>query len=219
MPWWDALNFQLIGSLVEKGGILMIPLFVLSILTVWIFLERLIGFRRAAGRPVQWFATVCGQLEKQDWEPARTLAQAQPGPVAAICRTLLQARSNTADKSELEELAVHQARQELQRLTQRLPLLNLIAGLAPLVGLLGTVVGMVKAFQQVAAAQGAVNPGLLASGIWEALLTTIAGLVVAIPAVIFHHVLEQRVQRFTFDMDHYGTLLIRLLTDAESRHA
>ncbi|HEY7712433.1 MAG TPA: MotA/TolQ/ExbB proton channel family protein, partial [Candidatus Entotheonella sp.] len=123
------------------------------------------------------------------------------------------------DRDALEELALHQARHELQRLSQRLPLLNLIAGLAPLVGLLGTVVGMVKAFQQVAAIQGAVHPGMLANGIWEALLTTVAGLMVAIPAVIFHHVLDQRVKRYAFEMDHYGTLLIHLLCNTEPPNA
>jgi biopolymer transport protein ExbB len=83
-------------------------------------------------------------------------------------------------------------------------------------GLLGTVVGMVKAFQQVATAEGAVNPALLASGIWEALLTTVAGLVVAIPALLFHHGLSQRVQRYAFEMEYYSTALIRLLSRSES---
>lgn len=78
---------------------------------------------------------------------------------------------------------------------------------------------MVKAFQRVASAPGAVNPSLLASGIWEALLTTVAGLMVAIPALLFHYYLNQRVQHYTFQMDHYGTRLIRLLTQTGPRDA
>jgi len=112
-----------------------------------------------------------------------------------------------------------QARQEYQRLTRRLSLLNLIAGLAPLVGLLGTVVGMVRAFQTVATSQGAVNPSMLAGGIWEALLTTVAGLSIAIPALLFHHYLDQRVRQFAFQIDHYGTALIRLLSQKEHMDA
>jgi biopolymer transport protein ExbB len=210
-------NLQPVSSLVDKGGVLMLPLFFLSLLGVWIFLDRLVQFYRAAGRPEELFVAVRECIEKHDWEQAQDHAQAQPGPVAAVFRVLLQAVSR--DKGELEELALHQARHELQRLSKRLPLLNLIGGLAPLVGLLGTVVGMVKAFQQVAAAQGVVNPGILASGIWEALLTTVAGLIVAIPAVIFHHGLDQRVKRYAFEMDHYGTLLLRLLCHTEPPHA
>jgi len=217
MPFWNALHLQPVSNLLEKGGVLMFPLLLFSLLVVWIFLDRLVRFYRAAGRPEQLFVAVRECVEKHDWEQAQDRAQAQPGPVAAVLRVLLQAVSR--DRDALEELALHQARHELQRLSQRLPLLNLIAGLAPLVGLLGTVVGMVKAFQQVAAAQGAVNPGMLASGIWEALLTTVAGLMVAIPAVIFHHALDQRVKRYAFEMDHYGTLLIRLLCDTEPPNA
>jgi biopolymer transport protein ExbB len=95
----------------------------------------------------------------------------------------------------------------------------LIAGLSPLIGLLGTVVGMVKAFQQVATTQGAVDPSLLAGGIWEALLTTVDGLVVAIPALIVHHALDQRIKRYAYEMDYYSSALIRLLSRSESMHA
>lgn len=79
--------------------------------------------------------------------------------------------------------------------------------------------GMVKAFQQVASTQGTVNPSLLAGGIWEALLTTVVGLLVAIPALLFHYALEQRVKRHAFAIDHYGTALIRVLTTMEDSHA
>ena len=96
-----------------------------------------------------------------------------------MLRAVLESQSR--DKGALEEAALMEARRELRLLNLRLPALGLLAGLAPLLGLLGTVIGMIKAFQQVAAAQGAVNPSMLANGIWEALLTTGAGLTVAIP--------------------------------------
>jgi biopolymer transport protein ExbB len=134
-----------------------------------------------------------------------------------VFRVLLQ--HPEANREDLEEMSTLQARHELQRLTGRLPLLSLIANLAPLLGLLGTVMGMVKAFQQVASAQGTVNPSLLAGGIWEALLTTVVGLWVAIPALLFHYALDQRIKRHAFAIDHYGTALIRLLTTREERHA
>jgi biopolymer transport protein ExbB len=137
--------------------------------------------------------------------------------VAAVFRVLLE--HPLASRENLEEITTMQARQELQRLTVRLPLLSLIANLATLLGLLGTVMGMVKAFQQVANAQGTVNPSLLAGGIWEALLTTVVGLWIAIPALLFHYVLEQRVKRHAFEIDYYGTALIRELTTREDSHA
>ncbi len=188
----------------------MWPLVLFSILTLWTFLERFIHLQRANGNAERLFETVREQLDSDGPANAYAWVRTCPGPVAAVFRALLLAPPQS--KADLEELAMMQARQELRRLTRRLPLLNLIASLAPLMGLLGTVVGMVRAFQTVAVAQGPVNPSTLAGGIWEALLTTVAGLAVAIPALLFHHYLDQRVRRFTFQMDYYGTALIRVLT-------
>ncbi|PON19233.1 MotA/TolQ/ExbB proton channel family protein [Candidatus Entotheonella serta] len=217
MRFWEELDPQLVIGWIERGGVLMWPLILFSILALWIFLERLIHLQRANSDTEQLFETVSEQLANDKPASAYQLVRTFPGPVAAVFQALLLAPPQS--KADLEELAMMQARQEHQRLTRRLPLLNLIAGLAPLVGLLGTVVGMVRAFQTVATAQGPVNPNTLAGGIWEALLTTVAGLVVAIPALLFHHYLDQRVRRFAFQMDHYGTALIRMLAHKEHTDA
>lgn len=217
MRFWEALDLQLVMGWIEKGGVLMWPLILFSILALWIFLERWIHLRRANSDAERLFEAVSEQIADDKQAGAYQLTRTASGPVAAVLGALLLAPPQS--KAELEELAIMQARQEHRRLTRRLPLLNLIAGLAPLIGLLGTVVGMVRAFQTVAAAQGPVNPSMLAGGIWEALLTTVAGLAVAIPAVLFHHVLDQRVRQLTFQMDHFGTALIRILTQKEDTDA
>jgi biopolymer transport protein ExbB len=217
MQFWQAFDLQLVMGWIEKGGVLMWPLILFSILALWIFLERLIHLQRAKSDAERLLKTVSEHLANDKTDAAYQLARTCPGPVAAVFRVLLLAPSQS--KADLEELAMMQARQEYQRLTRRLSLLNLIAGLAPLVGLLGTVVGMVRAFQTVATSQGPVNPSMLAGGIWEALLTTVAGLIIAIPALLFHHYLDQRVRQFTFQMDHYGTALIRLLSHKEHMDA
>jgi biopolymer transport protein ExbB len=210
-------NLQTIIGVIEKGGVLMYPLILFSMLALWIFLDRWICLQRARSHPEQLFASVRQGLLHHGCAHAYQQACAQPGPLAALFGAILKAAPQ--DKAALEELATIQARHELRRLSVRLPLLNLLAGLAPLVGLLGTVVGMVRAFQTVASAEGAVNPSMLASGIWEALLTTVAGLCVAIPALLFHHYLDQRVKSMAYQMDHYGSLLIRLLTYKEHMNA
>ncbi|HEY7712383.1 MAG TPA: hypothetical protein VIG57_20390, partial [Candidatus Entotheonella sp.] len=91
MPFWNALHLQPVSNLLDKGGVLMLPLFLFSLLVVWIFLDRLVRFYRAAGRPEQLFVAVRECVEKHDWEQAQGRAQAQPGPVAAVLRVLLQA--------------------------------------------------------------------------------------------------------------------------------
>ena len=210
-------NLQTMIGIIEKGGVLMYPLILFSILALWIFLDRWLCLQRARSRPEQLFDAVRQGLLHHGREQAYQQACSRPGPLAALFGAILKAVPQ--DKADLEELATIQARHELQRLSVRLPLLHLLAGLSPLVGLLGTVMGMVRAFQTVASAEGAVNPSLLASGIWEALLTTVAGLCVAIPALLFHHYLDQRVKSMAFQMDHYGSLLIRLLTHKEHMNA
>jgi biopolymer transport protein ExbB len=204
-------------TLFERGGVLMYPLLLLSIVALWIFLERLYHLRRANSRPESLFDEVNTLLLRGERKRALHRAREGAGPVAAVFAAVLQQPSG--EKADLEELAAMQGRKELKRLTRRLPLLSLIAGIAPLIGLLGTVLGLVKAFQKVATAQGVVNPSLLADGIWEALLTTVAGLMIAIPAALFHHYLDQKVKAYTFEINHYGTMLIRLLAATEDVHA
>ena len=204
-------------ALLDRGGVLMYPLLLLSVLALWIFLERVYHLKRADSKAALLFDEVRILLAEGKHEGAIRLARERPGPVAAVFYALL--RTPLTEKADLEEVATIQGRTELQRLTRRLSFLSLIAGLAPLIGLLGTVIGMVKAFQAVATSQGVVNPSLLAGGIWEALLTTVLGLTVAIPAYVFHHVLDQKVKAYAFQINHYGTLLIQRLATTEDVHA
>ena len=213
MSWMEMLqgiDWQAGWAFLERGGGLMYLLLVCSVLVLAITLERWLRIRRARTNTELLFSPVEAMISRDDMAGAYAHVRFFRGPLAAVLRAVLESQSR--EKTDLEEAALMEARRELRLLNHRLPALGLLAGLAPLLGLLGTVIGMIKAFQQVAAAQGAVNPSMLANGIWEALLTTGAGLTVAIPALIFHHALEQRVKRCAFEMDYFGAALIRLLT-------
>ena len=210
MDMFQNLDWQAGWAFLDRGGSLMYLLLVCSVLVLAITLERWVRIRRARTNTEMLFSPVEDMISRDDMAGAYAHVRFFRGPVAAVLRAVLE--SSSRDKIVLEEAALMEARRELRLLNQRLPALNLLAGLAPLLGLLGTVIGMIKAFQQVAAAQGAVNPSMLANGIWEALLTTGAGLTVAIPALVFHHALDQRVKRCAFEMDYFGAALIRLLT-------
>ena len=210
MEMLQGIDWQSGWAFLDRGGVLMYLLLVCSVLVLAITLERWVRIRRARTNTEMLFAPVEAMISRDDMAGAYAHVRFFRGPLAAVLRAVLESQSR--GKADLEEAALMEARRELRLLNQRLPSLGLLAGLAPLLGLLGTVIGMIKAFQQVAAAQGAVNPSLLANGIWEALLTTGAGLTVAIPALIFHHALDQRVKRSAFEMDYFGAALIRLLT-------
>ena len=210
MEIWQDIDWQAGWAFLARGGDLMYLLLLCSVLVLAITLERWLRIRRARTNTEALFGPVESMVSRDDLSGAYAHVRFSRGSVAAVLRAVLESQSR--QKADLEEAALMEARRELRLLNTRLPALSLLAGLAPLLGLLGTVIGMIKAFQQVAAAQGAVNPSMLANGIWEALLTTGAGLSVAIPALIFHHGLDQRVKRCAFEMDYFSTALIRLLT-------
>ncbi|HED31902.1 MAG TPA: MotA/TolQ/ExbB proton channel family protein [Prosthecochloris aestuarii] len=192
----------------EAGGIMMYPLLAGSVLVVAYSTERFIHFfraRRHSTSPEE----IHGLIEKGRLQEALELARAMPGPVAAVLEAGLSRAGES--RKQIEEEIMLKGTAELERLRKHLPLIELISRSAPLIGLLGTVLGMVTAFQQVAGAQGAVDPSMLAGGIWEALITTAAGLGVAIPAMIIHHFLEEQVQYFSGRMKFYGSEAVKHL--------
>lgn len=185
-----------------KGGPLMYPLLLCSVLSVALGIERAYHYFRA-GRKDDVPEVIHLLIEKGEYAQALALAELSPGPVASVLAEGL--RHQGASRDLLDEVISLKGSSELKRLNKNLHILELIGRIAPLMGLLGTVIGMVAAFQQVASARGAIDPSLLAGGIWEALITTVAGLCVAIPAMILHHFFEDRVGSFAYDMKHYGT--------------
>ena len=192
----------------DAGGPMMYPLLICSILTVAYAIERSFYFLRADKSP-DAPQTIHDLIEKNEFDKALQVAEISPGPVSAV---LEQGLLHAGDKKELiEEEITLKGTKELKRLNKHLHLIELISRIAPLMGLLGTVLGMVNAFQQFAQSNGSVDPSMLAGGIWEALITTAAGLGVAIPSMIVHHMLEEKVESFAFLMKYYGTEAVKHL--------
>lgn len=191
-----------------KGGPLMYPLLLCSVLTLTYGIERSWHYYRA-GRNSAVYEQIHELIEKNQYDQGLELAMATPGPVAAVLERGLMV--NGKHEGHIKESVALQGAAELERLNQHLHIIELIGRIAPLMGLLGTVLGMVEAFKMVAAASGVVEPGLLAGGIWEALITTVAGLSVAIPALVIHHFLEDRVRKFAYHMKHYSNEAVKHL--------
>jgi len=191
-----------------KGGWVMYPLLLSSITALGYTLERTIAYY-LAGRKPENPAAIHNLVEKNDIPQALELAENSPGPVAAVLQEGLCHAGST--KEQLEEVINLRGSSELKRLNQNLHVIELVGQLAPLLGLLGTVTGLVEAFRTVSETKSAIDPSMLAGGIWEALITTVAGLVIAIPAMVSHHFLEHRVQSFAWQMKHYGTEAVKHL--------
>ena len=192
----------------DAGGPLMYPLLVCSILTLAYTLERSFHFFRAGLSP-DAPKKIHELIEQNEYSSAMELAECSPGPVSSVLAAGLKNAGKT--KEFIEEEVVLEGAKEIKRLNTHLHLIELISRIAPLIGLLGTVLGLVNAFQQVAQSNSAVDPSTLAGGIWEALITTAAGLTVAIPSMIIHHMLEKKVDSFTFRMKYYGTEAVKHL--------
>lgn len=197
-------------ELMHKGGPIMWPILACSILALSIFLERLYHLYRASINAGVFMEQVRELLARGMVDEALSLCDRMPGPVASILSAALRVRGRSREqiRAMVEDAGVH----EVPRLERNLPALATIAHVCPLLGLLGTVTGMIKAFQQIQLHGGVVNPGDLAAGIWEALLTTAAGLMVAIPTYVAYNYLVSRVNRIVLDMEVGATLVTENLS-------
>lgn len=182
---------------IEKGGILMIPILACSVISLTIVLERLYVLLRARRSGHRLWAVIEDLLREGKWEELLTFSQSQrnAGPLDRVIARSIVSRDMAPEKRK-EELLITGAK-EMKGLEKHLWFLSLIADIAPLLGLLGTVTGMVKAFMKIEEFGGRVDASLLAGGIWEALITTVAGLSVAIPTMVAYHYLERMVSEFS----------------------
>jgi biopolymer transport protein ExbB len=171
-----------------RGGPVMWPLLLCSILGAAVILERGLFFLRMGMDTQRFEEGVAAKLRRGDLAGALAMSLASPHPVARVAAVYLRNLLRPADLRT--ELVRREGSLQIERVEKRLRVLAAISHLAPLLGLLGTVIGMVLAFAKIEGLQGAMKPGDLAGGIWQALLTTVFGLAVAIPCMAAYHGFE-----------------------------
>lgn len=183
-----------IFDLVLAGGPLMVPIGLCSVVALAYATERWIRLRPAYLGTRSFGRSVLSAMKEQGLAAALALCESRPSPLARILGAgLRRANQPFLDREKAVEDA---AASEVRRLSSNLRPLLLVWLIAPLLGLLGTVWGMIEAFSEIALAQGLGKPELLAAGIYQALTTTAAGLAVSIPAIVAHHYLKGRIERF-----------------------
>jgi biopolymer transport protein ExbB len=203
----------------QKGGPIMWPILLCSVIAFAIAIERFIRLRQEQIDTKSFMDQISKSLKRNKIMEALDLCDRTGGPIAAILKAgiLKHDRTRSEIREAIEDAGVH----ELPRLERNLPVLATVAQVAPLLGLLGTVTGLVKAFQVIelkATALNPVNPGDLAGGIWEALLATTFGLCVAIPTYVAYNYLVSRVDGFVLDMERSATDLINILGEKREEH-
>ena len=179
-------------ELLEKGGWLLLPIGLCMLLSLAVTIERLINLRIKLFYSEEIFSGIRKAVARKDWEAALQSCRMENKLFNRLAETLIFYRKS--DPVQLRQLLEDQSRQEGAALERFLPILRTIATVAPLLGLLGTVTGMIKVFQTLSVV-GVSQAQDLSGGISEALLTTAAGLTVAIPTIILFHLFETRVEK------------------------
>jgi len=200
-------------DMIQKGGPMMYLIILSSILAFGVVIERVYSLAMARVDANKFMDEIINILKRNKIIEAIEICNKTPGPIAHIVKAGILKHDRS--KPEIREAVEEAAQLEIPRLERYIPILATIAHITPLLGLLGTVTGMVKAFQviqQKAQLMVPVNPGDLAGGIWEALLATLAGLAVAIPTYVAYNYLVSQVDNLVYDMERSATDLVNMLS-------
>lgn len=198
--------FGRLWELIQLGGWLMWPILLCSVISVAVVIERFVSFRRARIETRAFLDRVLRLVNESRNSEAVDLCRLTPGPVSKVLEVgiLLIGHTKATISDALEEAAAL----EMARLERRIALLGTIYQLSPLLGLLGTVVGMIEVFQRIESSQGNYTASDLAGGIWTALITTAAGLTVAIPTLAAHNYFMRQTDHFATGMEMAGKELL-----------
>ena len=192
----ETLRF---GELFMKGGWLMWPLLLLGGLAIYIFVERFVAIRKASKIDPNFMNRLRDLICDGKVEAALRLCKKTDSPVARMMEKGISRIGRPM--SDIQTTIENEATLEVSRLETGLPLLATISSGAPMVGFLGTVLGMVKAFMGMSQAGGVVDMSVLAGGMYVAMITTVAGLIVGIPAHFGYNYLVARIEKLIFQME------------------
>ena len=200
----------MLPTLLEHGGLMMWLLLGLSAVVIVVFIERLLHYHQAQINSTEFLNGVRNVLKRDNVVEALSICDATPGPVARLVKTAILNRDRGREgvRDALEEAGLL----EVPRLEDKLNLLATIAQIAPLMGLLGTVMGFLKIFLRLQQSGPFATPTDLAGGIWESLISMAAGLAIAIPTYAGYNYLVSRVNSIVLDMEKASTEIVNIIT-------
>jgi len=200
-----------VWELAKEGGLLMIPIVLSSFIAIYIFVERILTINKANKSPDAFIGRIKELVLRGDISGAKLLCSQFDSPIA---RMIEKGVSRIGSPLKNIEASIENlAKIELFKLEKNLPILATISGAAPMMGFLGTVIGMVQAFISIAQEEGSVSPKLLSSGIYTAMVTTVAGLIVGIIAYLGYNYLVTRVSKVVHKMEYASVEFIDLLQE------
>ncbi len=201
-------------EIIQKGGPVMIPIILCSMIALAVVMERFYHLHRVKIDTQKFLDTIVDSIRRNKIKEALQICEQTQGPIPQVLRVGIL--KHDRPREEIREAIQDAAQHEIPRLEQNLGILGTISHIAPLLGLLGTVTGLVRCFQIIqekSSAMNPINPGDLAGGIWEALLTTVAGLMVAIPTIVIYNYFVHRVETFVNEMERSAGQLLDVLSN------
>lgn len=202
-------------DLVQKGGPLMWLVLLCSVTALGVFLERLVYFHRASINAREMLRGLANILRREDFAEALHECAATPGPVARVAHAIIL--RHEIPRAELRDVAAEAGQLEVPKLERNLPLLATVAYTTPLLGLLGTILGLLQMFQIIGAQGGSATATEIAEGVYWGLLTSAASITVAIPAFVAYSYLSARVNDFLRDMERTGIELLAVIDELRAR--
>ncbi len=198
-------------EILQKGGFMLLILALLSIYGLGVVVFKIWQFRRANVFERRFIDKALKEIKQGDRAEATKLLAATPGPIARIMRVTFECVANRDMSQKSREAEIMRVgASDIHYLESHLRGLEMAAAIAPLVGLLGTVLGLIESFSKLGAAGTRVDPSMLAGGIWEALITTAGGLAVAIPAMGAYYVLDGIIERVRATMKDVSVQILAL---------
>ncbi len=202
-------QFSVFLDYVDKGGIIFILLIFISIVSLSIILLKTLQFYSMKSSKLHTIENEILQTDDQNrLNEIYKIFEIERKPLFGMFNKAVNIfnKKNLREEDKISEVSII-VNKEVDKLEKLLPSLDIIAQISPLLGLLGTVIGMISSFNQLELGGTTVDPSVLAGGIWTALLTTAVGLVVAIPALISHHFFEKKIQDFQKDINNILVLI------------
>ncbi len=199
-----------------KGGPVLWVIIVLAFVAIFIVIERLLYFRKINVDESKLFARIKMALAKRHFDEALAICDNNVSPMSALMKVGIEYHEHP--ESVLKDVIKDTSNQEVPNLERNLTMLGTISNIAPLLGLLGTVTGIMQAFGVLGQFGSVSDPSILAKGVSEALITTVAGIVVAVPAVVFYNALVNKVNLILIKMENQVNQLILMIKDSKGVH-
>lgn len=199
----------------QKGGPIMWLILSCSVLASAVFLERVLYFHRISVRVGEFMRGLAVSIHGRNFGEAQMEAAATNGPVQRVVHSAIIHHS--APREELKEIVQEAGQLEVPKLERRLGMLATLAFVSPMLGLLGTVAGLIDAFSTMSTASGLASSAEISNGIYQALLTTAAGIAVSIPTAICYAYVNSRVNSALHDMERAGIEVVSLIMESRTQ--